>query len=131
MESCTSNLFKAFHSHVKECLTDLVISLLPRNAGVERVSKPLTVSPLVTSLFVLQRVYDAVQLAEDVGKKINSEFSAIMVEVTDPFKDIWDKSQLDEVYYDARSLPASVTEYLIMNIKLPRRQFRFTPIILD
>ena len=90
-----------------------------------------TVSPLVTSLFVLQRVYDAVQLAEDVGKKINSEFSAIIVEVTDPFKDIWDKSQLDEVYYDARSLPASVTEYLIMNIKLPRRQFRFTPIILD
>jgi len=40
-KSCTSNLFKAFYPYVKECLTDVVVSLLPRNADVERGSKPL------------------------------------------------------------------------------------------
>lgn len=68
-------------------------------------------------LFVLQRVYDAVQLVEDVEKAI-SALSAIMrrVEVTEGFKEILDEDQLDEVYCDALSLSACVTEYLTMSI---------------
>jgi len=68
-------------------------------------------------LFVLQRVYNSIQLVEDVEKAI-SDLSAIMqrVEVTEGFKDILDESQLDEVYSDAVSLSACVTEYLTVSI---------------
>ena len=40
-KSCISNLFKAFYPYVKECLTDVVVSLLPRNIDIERASKPV------------------------------------------------------------------------------------------
>jgi hypothetical protein len=49
-----------------------------------------------------------------------SELSATMrrVEVTEGIKDILDESELDEVYCDALTLSAYVTDYLTMSIML-------------